>query len=94
MLLSEDYKKPKFEIFKDSKGQFRFRLIAKNGEIIAQSEGYDTKQGCENGIQSVKENAPIAVIVDLTNGRIKGTVLVSQKVPGTSLNKRSLTLKG
>ncbi len=50
---------PKFQIFKDRKGEFRFRLKAKNGEIIlASSEGYVTKQGCQRGIASVKLNAP------------------------------------
>lgn len=54
----------KFEIFKDKAGEFRFHLKAGNGEIIAASEGYTTKAACENGIQSVKENAPSAEIVD------------------------------
>lgn len=50
---------PKFEIFKDTKGEFRFRLKAKNGEpVLHSSEGYSTKQGCQNGIASVKANAP------------------------------------
>ena len=52
---------PKFQVFKDSAGEFRFRLRSKgNGEIILQStEGYDSKQGCLKGIASVKANAPI-----------------------------------
>ena len=54
--------KPKFEIFKDKNGKFRFRLKAPNGEIIATSEVYETKQGCENGIASVQENAPKAIV--------------------------------
>lgn len=50
---------PKFELFKDSKGEYRFRLRAKNGEpILHSSEGYTTKQGCQQGIASVKINAP------------------------------------
>lgn len=57
---------PKFEIYKDAVGKFRFRLIAPNGEIIAVSEAYESKDGCRNGIESVKENAPKAVIQDLT----------------------------
>ncbi len=57
---------PKFEIFKDTKGEYRFRLKAPNGEIIAVGEGYTQKQGCINGIESIKKNAPIAEIVDLT----------------------------
>ena len=58
--------KPKFEIFKDETDQFRFRLVAPNGEIIATSEAYEAKVSCMNGIKSVKENAPKAKIVDLT----------------------------
>lgn len=56
----------KFEIYKDKAGEFRFRLKAANGEIIASSEGYSSKQACENGINSVKNNAPTAEIVDQT----------------------------
>jgi len=55
-----------FEIFKDAAGEYRFRLRAPNGEIIAVSEGYTTKSSCKNGIASVKENAPKAKIQDLT----------------------------
>lgn len=57
---------PKFEIYKDSSGQFRFRLKAPNGEIIAAGEAYTTKDASKNGIASVKENAPRADILDLT----------------------------
>lgn len=50
---------PKFQIFKSTaNGQFYFRLRSGNGEIILSSEGYITKQGCHNGIQAVKANAP------------------------------------
>jgi len=56
----------KFEIYKDAGGQFRFRLRAANNEIIAISEAYTTKPACKNGIKSVKENAPVAEIEDLT----------------------------
>ncbi len=55
-------KNPKFEIFTDKKGEFRFRLKAKNGEIIATSEGYKAKASCTNGIESVRKNAADAVI--------------------------------
>ena len=49
---------PKFELFKDTKGEYRFNLRAKNGEIILRSsEGYVTKQSCQQGIASVKVNA-------------------------------------
>ena len=49
----------KFEIYKDSAGEFRFRLKASNGQKILASEGYTTKAGCNNGIDSVKQNAAI-----------------------------------
>ena len=55
---------PKFEMYEDKGGEFRFRLKARNGEIIATSEGYKTKVSCENGIESVKKNAPEAEIVE------------------------------
>ena len=54
----------KFEVYKDASGQFRFRLRAANNEIIAVSEAYTTKAACMNGIDSVKDNAPIAEIED------------------------------
>lgn len=57
-------KHPKFELYEDKAGEFRFRLKAGNGEIIATSESYKTKSGCENGIESVKKNAPEAEIAE------------------------------
>jgi uncharacterized protein YegP (UPF0339 family) len=48
---------PKFEIYADKKGEFRFRLKASNGEIILASEGYKAKASCKNGIESVRKNA-------------------------------------
>jgi uncharacterized protein YegP (UPF0339 family) len=56
----------KFELYKDRSGQFRFRLKAGNGEIIATSEAYVSKAGAQNGIESVKTNAPGASVEDLT----------------------------
>ncbi|MBR4430960.1 MAG: YegP family protein [Clostridiales bacterium] len=53
---------PKFEVYKDKKGEFRFRLKAKNGQIIATSEGYSKVDSCLKGIASVKKNAPAAKI--------------------------------
>jgi uncharacterized protein len=55
---------PVFEWYKDKAGKYRFRLKAANGEIIAVSEGYVSKEGCVNGVESVKKNAPIAKIVE------------------------------
>ena len=56
----------KFEINKDVAGEFRFKLVAVNGETIAVSEGYTAKEGALNGIESVRLNAPVAVIDDTT----------------------------
>ena len=55
-------KNPKYEIYKDKRGEFRFRLKAKNGQIIGVSEGYKTMASCKNGIESIKKNAPEAPI--------------------------------
>ncbi len=49
---------PKFELYQDKAGEFRFRLKAKNGQNIGKSEGYKTKVSCLNGIESVAKNAP------------------------------------
>jgi uncharacterized protein YegP (UPF0339 family)/sporulation protein YlmC with PRC-barrel domain len=56
----------KFEISKDVAGEYRFKLVATNGECIAVSEGYNAKAGVLNGIESVKRNAAIAVVEDET----------------------------
>ena len=48
----------KFELYKDNAGEFRFRLKAGNGETVGTSEGYKQKASAENGIESVKTNAP------------------------------------
>lgn len=55
---------PKFEMYQDKGGEFRFRLKARNGKIIAVSEGYTARAGCLNGIESVQKNAPEAEIVE------------------------------
>jgi uncharacterized protein len=57
---------PVFEIQTNAPDKWRFHLKATNGEIIAVSESYISKQGAESGIASVKKNAPKAKIVDLT----------------------------
>ena len=57
-------KHPKFEVYEDKGGEFRFRLKATNGQIIAVSEGYKAKASCMNGIESVKKNAPEAPVVE------------------------------
>jgi uncharacterized protein YegP (UPF0339 family) len=56
----------KFEVYKDKKGEFRFRLKASNGETIATGESYPAKTGVMKGIKSIQKSAPDAAIVDLT----------------------------
>ena len=60
----EEKSNPKFEVYEDKAGEFRFRLTARNGQNILASEGYSQMAGCLNGIESVKTNAPDAEIVE------------------------------
>ncbi len=55
----------KFEVWTDKSGEFRFKLKAANGEVIATSEGYKSKDSCMNGIKSVMENARNARIEEV-----------------------------
>ena len=55
----------KFEVYKDNAGKFRWRLRASNGEEIASGQGYESKEGCMDGVKSVKKNAA-GKIVDMT----------------------------
>ncbi|MDR0508529.1 MAG: YegP family protein [Candidatus Methanoplasma sp.] len=62
----EKYKKltnPKYEIYLDSSDKYRFRLKAMNGEIVAASQGYISKESCKNGIASISKNATGALII-------------------------------
>ncbi len=59
-----EVKNPKFEIYEDKGGEFRFRLKAANGQVIAVSEGYKALASCKNGIESVVKNAPEAEVVE------------------------------
>lgn len=56
----------KFEVYQDKTGQFRFRLKAGNGQVIATGEAYTTKKACLNGIESIRKNAPDAKLDDQT----------------------------
>lgn len=59
-------KTTKFEILRNVAGQFYWRYKASNGEIVAVSEAYTTKESCKNGIDSIKNGALFAEIEDLT----------------------------
>ncbi|MBR6114944.1 MAG: YegP family protein [Oscillospiraceae bacterium] len=60
-------KHPKFEVYNDKAGEFRYRLKATNGQIIAVGEGYKSKPSVMNGIESVKKNAAEGSIVKEEN---------------------------
>lgn len=56
----------KFELYKDMAGKFRYRLKAANGNVLASSDGYDTKRSAMNGIKSLRKNASDAEVDDRT----------------------------
>jgi hypothetical protein len=49
----------KFELYKDKKGEFRFRLKSANGEVILASEGYKDRAGALNGVEAVKKGSDL-----------------------------------
>jgi uncharacterized protein YegP (UPF0339 family) len=60
----------KFQIYQDRKGEYRWRLRARNGEIIADSnEGYSRKASCKHGIDLVKQQAASATVEDQTESQ-------------------------
>ena len=83
----------KFECYKDKAGEFRFRLKAANGNNILSSEGYKSKSGCMNGIESVKKNCVdpdrfVKKVTDSGKFRFALTAKNSQTI-GTSQNYAS-----
>ena len=60
----EAVKHPKFEVYADKSGDFRFRLKAANGQIIGTGQGYASKAGCMKGIESIRKNSVDAKIVE------------------------------
>ena len=56
----------KFEVYQDKSGEYRFRLKAGNGQVVANGQAYTTKKACLNGIESIRKNAPDASIDDQT----------------------------
>jgi uncharacterized protein YegP (UPF0339 family) len=78
---------PKFELYKDKSDKFRFRLKARNGEIIATGEAYNSKEGCLNGIESMKRNAPTATIVEV-EPVVKRVRSTKPRTPRTTRTKK------
>lgn len=56
----------KFTIYKDAAGEFRFRIVATNGNILASSQGYSAKSSAQNAIDRIKSDAADATVVDET----------------------------
>lgn len=64
----EDYavlKNPKFVVYVDKRGEWRFKLQARNGQNILASEGYRSKKACDNGVASVKKNSQSPTVEEL-----------------------------
>ena len=55
---------PKFELYRDQAQNYRFRLKARNGAIIAVSDAYTAKASALAGIESIQKNAPEAEILE------------------------------
>lgn len=73
---------PKFQIFKGNNDQFYFRLYASNGQQVLASQGYASKAGCQNGIESVRKNAPDAANFEpkeAANGQFYFNLLAANK---------------
>ena len=56
----------KFIVKKGTTGKFRFKLLSRSGKVIATGEAYETKRACLAGLESVRKNAPDAIIDDQT----------------------------
>ena len=59
----ESVSNPKYELYQDKAGEFRFRMKAANGQNIGKSEGYKAKASAKKGIASIGKNAPEAAVV-------------------------------
>ena len=83
------FSNPKFQIYKDNAGKFRFHLNARNGEIIADSsEGYETKDACLNGIAVVGQSAT-AEIKDLTQSEDTVAKTIEETAPTMSVETKT-----
>ena len=85
---------PKYQILKDSTGEFRFHLKAANGEIIAQGEGYQTKEDCLNAVELVKKscNAEIedqSVLIKPSEDKINQNEIETPKVSSSGILEKS-----
>lgn len=79
----------KFEILRDVRGEYRWRLRSANGQILAiGGEGFKSKSGAENGIAAVKRDAADAAIVDDSESPVVHGVMASSRMePGMAKKK-------
>jgi uncharacterized protein YegP (UPF0339 family)/large-conductance mechanosensitive channel len=85
----QKFSNPKFQVYKDNAGKFRFHLYARNGEIIADSsEGYETKDACFNGIDVVGQS-DTAGIKDLTESEESTTAKTEDTAPTMSAEMKT-----
>lgn len=73
---------PKYQIYEGNDGQHYFRLTARNGQNILSSQGYASKAGCKNGIDSVKNNGTSAdrfEVKEASNGKFYFNLLAANK---------------
>ena len=83
-------RKGKFEIVKNSSGEFYFRLKASNGQVILLSESYKTTQGCQKGINSVKENAQFEENFDIRISKDNKRYFVLKAINGEIIGKSEM----
>jgi len=81
----------KYETYKDKRGEFRFRLKATNGQIIAVGEGYKALANCMNAIKSIKTNAKSAEVVDETKAEKADAKKPASKKPSGKAKKTACT---
>ena len=75
-------KHPKFQIYQGNDDKHYFRLTASNGQNILSSQGYASKAGCKNGIESVKNNGTSAdrfEVKEAANGKYYFNLLAANK---------------
>ena len=75
---------PKFEVYKDHAEKYRWRLRASNDEEIASGQGYESKEGCMRGIESVVWSLPsppqIGNMINHKKTRKFGNLAISRKL--------------
>jgi uncharacterized protein YegP (UPF0339 family) len=78
----------KFEIFRDVRGEYRWRLRSADGQIFAiGGEGFKTKALAESSIEAVKRDAATAAIVDTSASPVTHASMSSRMEPGMAKKK-------